>query len=213
MGSTQMYRKSDSVGRTVTIAVIAGVLFAGFLALTPRLTAGSQPAEAGGPVSVATPASEMAQSSISDPAASVPDSGLFDGVDEEPIDKEWDEPVTTSTTIAAGPEPDGTLTLAVELLGPRGDKEAVILEDEDTVEWHFRVENSGSEKLWGVYVYLEGYGHVRCDVTYLSPGDTAVCWARGSVWVGANTADAWATAWTTERQVAARLSYEYLVGE
>ena len=44
-----MKSTNDSLGRTVMIAVIAGVLFAGFLALTPRLTAGSQTDDQVGP--------------------------------------------------------------------------------------------------------------------------------------------------------------------
>jgi len=100
----------------------------------------------------------------------------------------------------------------VELLGPRDGKETVILQDEDMVDWHFRANNSSTEKLWGVYGYLEGYGHVWYDDTYLAPGETTDCWAADEVWTGEKTADAWATAWTFERQVADEISYGYYVG-
>ena len=52
------------------------------------------------------------------------------------------------------------------MVGPRDGKETVILEDEDMVDWHFRANNTKHRKLWGVYVYLKGYGHVWRDDTY-----------------------------------------------
>jgi hypothetical protein len=64
----------------------------------------------------------------------------------------------------------------------------------------------------GVYVYLEGYGRVTCDATYLAPGETTDCWAATKVWTGEQSADAWATAWTLEPQVADEISYDYYVG-
>ncbi len=213
---------SDNVGRTVMIAVIAGVLFAGFLALSPRLTAGSQATEPVGPASVPTTTPNVIQNSISDPVVSVPDSALFDGQAEDPVPVEQVEPTatttvpvptTTTTTVPSGPAPDGTLTLSAELVGPRDGKETVILEDEDLVEWYFEVENSGDEELWGVYVYLEGFGHVWCDDTYLAPGSITDCWATESVWDGAHTAHAWATAWTIDRQVASIIAFDYFVRE
>ena len=99
------------------------------------------------------------------------------------------------------------------LVGPQDAGGNVFLEDEGWAEWHFRVENSSDEKLWGLYVYLEGYGPVRCEDVYLAPGDATDCRARKRVWSGANTADAWATAWTTERQVGEMITYEYFVQE
>jgi len=208
-----MNPKPSSVGRTVMIALIAGVLFAGFLALTPRLTAGSQRTEAAGPPSVVTTAPDAGQVSISDPGVSVSTTGVLDGIDEDSIEEVLVERITTTTTRTPGPEPDGSLTLFAELRGPRGGKATVILEDGDTVEWYFRVENSSGEELWGVYVYLEGLGHIWCDDTNLAPGAITECRATDSVWPGSNTAEAWATAWTTDHQVAAVITYEYFVSE
>jgi hypothetical protein len=74
-----MKNHSDSLGRTVLIAVIAGVLFAGFLALTPRLTAGtSETAVPGGPADVTLPDA----AAIGDPVLAVAD-GAFDGFDDD----------------------------------------------------------------------------------------------------------------------------------
>ena len=211
-----MNNMPDSVTRTVLIAVIAGALFAGFLALTPRLTAGTQTSATEGPAAVVTAIPELPELpaiSIADPVISVPEASYLDGFEEEPVEEEWiDETPVTTTMPASGPTPDGTLTLTVELLGPRDGKETVILEDEDMVDWHFRATNSSSEELWGVYVYLEGYGHVTCDDTYLAPGETTDCWAATKVWTGEQSADAWATAWTLEPQVADEISYDYYVG-
>ncbi len=203
----------DSVTRTVLIAVIAGALFAGFLALAPRLTAGTQPSATEGPATVVPTMIELPEIPISDPVISVPEAGYLDGFEEEPVEQQWiDETPVVTTLPASGPTPDGTLTLTVELLGPRDGKETVILQDEDRVNWHFRAKNTSTEQLWGVYVYLEGHGHVWCDDTYLAPGETTDCWASDQVWTGEQTADAWATAWTLERQVADEISYGYYVG-
>jgi len=185
------------------IAVIAGVVFAAFLALTPRLTA-SQTTETDTAAVVATTVPEATQNVVSEPVVAVPGIDAFDGFDSEPVEDE-DVPNANQPVI------DGSLTMTVELLGPLEGKEVVIIEDEDTVEWVFRVTNSGTEKLYGVYVFLEGAGHVWCDTTYLAPGTTTQCSTTDEVWYGDYTAFAWATAWTTEIQVATEISYDYSV--
>lgn len=214
-----MKLKPDGVGRTILIALVAGALFAGFLALTPRLTAGSQAPESDAASEGSTTTVAATKDPISEPVVAIPAAELLDGLDEEPpTEGDTDASISTTTTttstttMANGPEPDGSLTLTVELIGPREGKEQVILRDEDEVEWHFLVENSSSEELWGVYLYFETHGPVWCDATYLEPGDTTDCFASREVWAGQNTAEFWATAWTTEREVAARLMYEYMVG-
>ncbi len=58
-------------------------------------------------------------------------------------------------------------------------------------------------------MYLEGYGRVTCDATYLAPGEMTDCWAADEVWTSEQSADAWATVWTLERQVADEISYDY----
>ncbi len=51
-----------------------------------------------------------------------------------------------------------------------------------------------------------------CGDTYLAPGGKTDCWAADEVWAGEQSADAWATAWTLERQVADEISHDYYVG-
>ena len=117
----------DSVGRTAMIAVIAGVLFAGFLALTPRLTAGTQ--EAAGPAVVATTVPAVSQNVVSDPVVAIPASS-FDGWDRDVEAPEATvEPEEDWTDDRA--EDDGSLELAVELRGPRDGKETVIISEGD----------------------------------------------------------------------------------
>ena len=199
------------------IAVIAGVVFAAFLALTPRLTA-SQTTEQDPAAVVATTMPEVTQDAISEPVVAVADVGAFDGFDPDPVEEEvvpeeWiDEPAEEGPSNETTPVIDGSLTMTIELLGPREGKEVVIIEDEDTVEWSLRVTNTGTEKLYGVYAFLEGAGHAFCDTTYLAPGSTAQCSITDEVWYGEHTAFAWANAWTTEIQVAAEISYDYSVG-
>jgi hypothetical protein len=207
---------SDSTGRTAMIAVIAGVVFAAFLALTPRLTA-SQTTEVDTAAVVATTIPEATQNVISEPVVAVPGIDAFDGFDPEPVEEEvvpeeWiDEPVDEDVASPHKPVIDGSLTMTVELLGPLEGKEVAIIGDEDFVEWVFRVTNSGTEELYGVYVFLEGAGHVWCGATYLAPGTTTQCSITDEVWYGDHTAFSWATAWTTEIQVATEVSYDYSV--
>lgn len=216
-----MNRMPDNIGRTVMIAVIAGLLFAGFLAITPRLTASSKSPEAGGPAVVVTTVPTV-EEAIAAPTVEVPveqsaPRGAFDVYEPETVEETWDDeaPPADEPTDETWPAPriDGTLDLRVEVLGPRDGKEVAILSDEDMAQWHFEVVNTGPEGLWGVYVYLEGHGPVDCDDTYLAPGATTECWASDMVWAGEQTAEAWATAWTAVDEVAAEISFAYFVGE
>jgi hypothetical protein len=208
---------SDSTGRTAMIAVIAGVVFAAFLALTPRLTA-SQTAEPDVAAIVTTTVPTPTQREISEPVVAVSGLDAFDGFDADPVEEEvvpeeWaDEPADEGESDKPAPIIDGSLTMTVELLGPREGKEVVIIEDGDTVQWSLRVTNTGTEKLYGVYAFLEGAGHAPCDTTRLTPGSTTQCGVTGEVWYGEHTAFAWATAWTTEIQVATEISYDFSVG-
>ena len=71
-----MKQSNDSLGRTVMIAVIAGLLFAGFLALTPRLTAGTQTkGEAVAPASVGNADAGLG-TTVSDPVVAIADVAL-----------------------------------------------------------------------------------------------------------------------------------------
>jgi hypothetical protein len=206
----------DSVGRTAMIAVIAGVLFAGFLALTPRLTAGTQ--EAAGPAVVATTVPAVSQSVVADPVVAIPTSA-FDGWDRDveapeatvEVEEDWTDDEEDWTDERA--EDDGSLTLAVELRGPRDGKETVIISEGDIVEWFVRVSNTSGEKLWGTFVYLEGAGHVICPSTRLEVDAHMDCTVHDNVWGGEQTADIWATAWTTDRQVATSVAYDYFIAD
>ena len=137
----------DSVGRTAMIAVIAGVLFAGFLALTPRLTAGTQ--EAASPAVVTTTVPAVTQNGVSDPVVAIPVSA-FDGWDQDveapettvASDEDWGDEEDGTDDRA---EDDGSLTLAIELRGPRDGKETVIISEGDIVEWFVRVSNTSGE--------------------------------------------------------------------
>jgi hypothetical protein len=167
----------NSTRRTAMIAVTAGVVFTAFLALTPRLTASETP-EPDVAAVVSTTAPERA---ISEPVVSVSGADAFDGFDADPVEEEvgleeWpDESGDEGLENENESVIDGSLTMTVEVLGPREGKEVVIIEDEDTVEWSLAVTNSGTEDLHGVFVYVEGAGPALCDTTYLAPGSTAQC--------------------------------------
>jgi hypothetical protein len=198
------------------IAATAGVVFATFLASTPRLTA-SETAEPDVAAVVSTTAPAVTEPAISEPVVAVADGDASDGFNADPVeqdmvleespDESGDEDVGNETESVIG----GSLTMTVELLGPREGKELVIIEGEGTVEWSLRVTNSGTEKLHGVFVYVEGAGEASCDTTYLRPGSTAQCSVTDEVSYGEHTALAWATAWTPEIQVATEMSYDYSV--
>ena len=49
---------------------------------------------------------------------------------------------------------------------------------DDEVRWQITVHNTGTEYLWGVYAYLEGFGRVGCSDRRLSPGQTSECITR-----------------------------------
>lgn len=82
----------------------------------------------------------------------------------------------------------------------------------DAIAWRFRVTNTGDEYLWGVYVYLEGYGRVVCGQRRLPAGASTQCWAETTALAGANEADAWMTAWTELRMVVDRMSHVVVAG-
>ncbi len=76
----------------------------------------------------------------------------------------------------------------------------------DAIGWHFRVTNTGAEYLWGVFVYLEGYGPVACEARRLEAGAATDCWAETVAAPDENAGEAWVTAWTSLRMVTDRLS-------
>ncbi len=145
---------SDSTGQTVIIAATAGVVFAAFLAFTPRLTASQ---------------------TVERDVAAVSGADAVDGFDADPagqeaaLEESGDEDVGNEIEPSIG----CSLTMTVELLGPREGYELATIEDEGTAEWSLRITNSGTEMLHGVHVYVEGAGQASCDTSYLRPGNTA----------------------------------------
>lgn len=81
----------------------------------------------------------------------------------------------------------------------------------DLIGWHFRVTNIGDEYLWGVFVYLEGYGPVTCAARRLEAGSGTDCWAETTAAPGEEAGEAWVTAWTSLRMVSDRLSQRILI--
>lgn len=89
----------DSVTRTVLIAVIAGALFAGFVALAPRLVAGTQTSATEGPATVVPTMIELPEIPIADPVISVPETGYLDGFEDEPVEQQWIDETPVVTTL------------------------------------------------------------------------------------------------------------------
>ena len=214
-----MMRWTDGVGRTIIIAGIAGALFAGFLALTPRLTA-SNSSSVTPTTAVTSTAATSALPSISDPVEAVPSTGDdFDvtvttdatttTAPTTTVTTAGDSTTTTSTMVDG--RHDGTISLAVEARGPRDAKEEGILVEGDEIQWRFLVTNESDRELWGTYVYLELHGPAWCDEHNLEPGESTDCWLVTTAVEGSHTAEAWATAWTLERQVAAEVRYSFTV--
>jgi hypothetical protein len=204
-----MPRWSDGVGRTVLVAGIAGALFAGFLALTPRLTASQ----------VALPTATTVTGPV---ATSLP--GIADPVVAIPVDVQvtvTTEPVTVlpptgeDSPESPGELPDpsfgGTIQMAVDAR-PAGAAaaEGILVEGEE-LQWRFTVENTSAEELWGTYVYLELHGPASCDQHHLLPGASTDCWIATTAVEGIHTAHAWATSWTLDRQVRATIQYSFEV--
>ena len=228
-----MQRWSDGLGRTIIIAGIAGSLFAGFLALAPRLTASNATPAPGTPSPTAPLAESISLPSISDPVIAVP-ADPVDAVDPvettatAPADSATNGTMTidtpliamatssTTSTIAETPTTmlpalDGSITLTIERR-VAGDSESAetFLEGEE-IEWRFVVTNTSGEELWGTYAYLERHGEVPCDATNLQPGESTDCWIVTVAEEGIHTAEAWATAWTTDRLVAVEIDSTFEV--
>lgn len=202
---------SDGLGRTIVIATIAGSLFAGFLALAPRLPASE--AQPGGAMTATTMPVRAALPGISDPAVAVPG---------EPIDVQGTvitgAPTSTVptdptavTTIPPDPGFDGSIELTVEASNADDSNDTGILVEGDEIQWRFRLTNASDEELWGAFVYLELHGPTRCEAHNLQPGEYTDCWIATRAVEGTHVAEAWATAWTTDRIVKADLEYGFQV--
>jgi hypothetical protein len=206
-----MTRWSDGLGRTIVIAAIAGSLFAGFLALAPRLTASeAETAPAGSDTALPLLATSSLPG-ISDPVVAVP-AGPVDVqvtvTTDPPSATDTTLPDEPSTTTVPDPALDGTIEMSVEASDT--DLDGVLIEG-DEIQWRFSVTNTSNEELWGAYVYLELHGPAWCEQTNLEPGESTDCWITTQAVEGAHTAQAWSTAWTIDRLVKAKIEYAFEV--
>ena len=71
----------------------------------------------------------------------------------------------------------------------------------DTVTWTYEVTNTGSETLWGVFVYDEEEGRVDCPTKTLYVGDSMTCTMHGKARPGQYANEAWVTAWGVNSMV------------
>lgn len=211
-----MPRWSDGLGRTIVIAAIAGTLFAGFLALTPRLTAST--VDTVPTTTTVASAPESALPGIADPVVAVPVAPVDVQVTvttEPPVSESPDpsvqvDPSTTTTTIA-DPGFDGSIRLTVEARNAADAHAGGVFVEGDEIQWRFTVENVSDEELWGTYVYLELHGPAWCDEHNLQAGESTDCWIATTAVEGHHTAEAWATAWTIDRLVKDRIEYTFQV--
>jgi len=64
-----------------------------------------------------------------------------------------------------------------------------------TVTWTYVVTNTGSEPLWGIYLYDDREGRITCPARYLDIGKSMTCTASGTARAGQYANTAWVTAW------------------
>jgi len=193
-----MTRLPNGLGRTIFIAALAGVMFAGFLLVTPRLTASSRDGE---PATTTTVPPTTTSTTLA------------------PVTTTTTRPaVTTTTTLPVDPEAvtpengyDGTVTLGVYFEGDGGGKEYAELHDGGTIKWRLHVVNSSDEKLWGVFAYLELNGPAACEDHILDPGESTDCWVTGPAADGAYVAEAWVNAWTLTAMVKDKVFVDFVV--
>ena len=211
-----MTRWSDGLGRTIVIAAIAGSLFAGFLALAPRLTASESQTAQTVPDTTLPLLATSSLPGISDPVVAVPGAPIDVQVTvtTDPTGAaDTTVPAETATTTTTVPDPalDGTIGLAVEARNADdADVDGVLVEG-DEIQWRFTVTNNSDEELWGTYVYLELHGPAWCEDTNLEPGASTDCWIATRAVEGSHTAQAWSTAWTTDRLVKDKIEYSFQV--
>lgn len=179
---------------TSAIAAVAAGLFAAAVLVGPRFLMSG--IDAGG--SDGAYAADVDLSSV-ELAASTPLAFAGGPVPTTTTSTTTTIPVTTvpvvpgGTTLGGGTHGEITVTVAPLDSAP--------YRHDDEVRWRITVRNSGTEYLWGVYAYLEGFGRVGCSDRRLSPGQTSECIARIRMDPGDYTADAWATAWTETDEI------------
>lgn len=195
-------RIPDGVGRTIFIAALAGIMFAGFLLVTPRLTASTADATPGSGSPGETTTTSMAATTTTEVVTST----------SIPMTTTTTLPPTTTTqprTTADGY--DGTVVLGLYFEGEADGKEAGLIEHGDTIQWRLHVTNASEGTLWGVFAYLELHGPVPCDNRILEPGESTDCWIESRAVEGNHTAQAWVNAWTLTRMVKDMVFAEVIV--
>lgn len=182
-------RLPDGIGRTIFIAALAGVMFATFLLVTPRLTASTGPSTGGAGDASTTTTGAVVTTTVAPTTttAAVPSTTLA--------------PTTTTLPVLPANGDDGTVTLGVYFEGEGDGKEFGVIEDGDRITWRLHVTNTSDGTLWGVYAYLELNGPARCEARILEPGDSTDCWVEGRAFEGTYQVEAWVNAWTLTRMV------------
>lgn len=211
-----MSRWSDGLGRTIIIAGVAGALFAGFLALAPRLTAGDTATAS--TTTLPAPAASTSLPGISDPVVAVPGTSgdIAVTVTTEPptttttttvaATADADSPTTTST-----PPLDGLIELSVDARSASNAHPDGLIVEGDQIQWRFTLRNVSDEELWGAYVFLELHGPAECEDHNLEPGEATDCWIATTAVEGTHTAEVWGTAWTLDRIVMDEMTYTFEV--
>ncbi len=191
-------RLPAGTGRTLFIAALTGAIFAGFLLVSPKLSAvGTDagttsttppaPTTSTGPTSTTAPAAATSTTTLAS-KATIP----------------YEEPMTPRYGY------DGSVALSVVYTGTNDDP--ALLVDGDRVRWHFDVTNQTEERLWGVFVWLELVGRAECDGHRVDPGRTLHCSISATAVAGDHVAEAWVNAWTSTRQVKDRVFVPFHVG-
>ena len=199
--------QQDSVGRSALIAIATGALFAVFVLVIPRLVASTQTAQSEpslAPMVAASHMTNIVHASSQTPTTTPPTTPTTSPTTIPASTPTTEAPSHTTTTEAPRPRvesgvQDGTITMTASLTPPRDGKGGEVLRDGDEIVWTVTV--SASEELWGIYVYLEGAGHVPCDTKHLEEGDTATCVITDVVHDYDEDAEIWVDAWTADRWV------------
>lgn len=191
-----MPRFPDGLGRTIFIALLAGVMFAGFLLVTPRLTAASRDADP-------TPTTlDTSTTTAATPTTTAP-------VTTTTVTTTTLPPTTTTAALPEEEGYDGRLALTIETASEGHGKNEIF--DGDEVRWRFQIENLAGETLWGVFVYLELHGQAPCDQHILAAGESTECWLTTRATEGVHMVEAWANAWTTEEMVKDKVFLDLVV--
>lgn len=208
----------SGAGHTAVIATVAGLVFAGFIVLTPRLTTSNSDSP-GVTVAESASTSGVGLPEISDAAAAGPAVPLdidVEIIQPEPEPEPQTEtsslpPTTPPSTMPIDPAAAGFVSMSVDAKGPRDAFATAIAVEGDEIEWRFHVENVSADEVWGVYVFLELHGPTRCEKRNLKPGEATDCWIATNAVEGTHTASAWVTAWTLDHIVADQLGYTFTV--